>query len=129
MDWGALFLRDLSCQVEFSRGGQPLYKASTWAGYMGCLTGVRPGAFSVTINYRNSGKGGTIKDNFDAGLAGDWPVGFFVRHLMEHPDKYPDYASARQEMETVDLMAPTYFILTGANEGEGACITRDRKGV
>jgi len=26
-------------------------------------------------------------------------------------------------------MAPTYFILAGANEGEGVCITRDRNGI
>jgi len=40
MDWGALFLRGLSCQLVFTKGGLGLYKASTWAGYMGCLTGV-----------------------------------------------------------------------------------------
>ena len=86
MDWGALCLRGLSCQLVLTRGGESLYKASTWAGYMGCLTGVRRGAFSITVNYRHSNKGGTIKDNFDAGLAGAWPVGFLVRHLLEHPE-------------------------------------------
>ena len=35
MDWGALFLRYLSCEVHFTRNGQEIYRSSTWAGYLG----------------------------------------------------------------------------------------------
>jgi hypothetical protein len=39
MDWGALFLRKLSCEMVFTRGGMELFRASSWAGYLGVLTG------------------------------------------------------------------------------------------
>ena len=39
MDWGALFLRKLSCEVAFTRAGEVVFRASTWAGYLGVLTG------------------------------------------------------------------------------------------
>jgi len=126
MDWGALFLRKLSCQVVFTRGEKELYKASTWAGYLGILTGMRKDGFSISVNFRKSTDGGTIRDNFVQGKKDAMPVGFAVRHLLQSVETYPDYASARKFMENVELMAPTYAILAGVNEGEAVSLSRER---
>jgi hypothetical protein len=39
MDWGMEFLRPLTIEVEFTKGGRTLYVATTWVGYVGVLTG------------------------------------------------------------------------------------------
>jgi len=78
------------------------------------------------VNYRHSKNGGTIKDNFDCGLEGAWPVGMLVRHVLESPVDFPDFATVRSFLEAESIMAPTYFIIAGANQGEGVAITRDR---
>ena len=159
--WGALFLRKLSCEVAFTRAGEVVFRASTWAGYLGVLTGfalvtslcfrchfpslffcfwlttnaiyrigMRPGAFSISINFRKSTDGGTVRDNFTNGDANQaMAVGFAVRHLLQSPKEYPDYDTARAFMETTPLMAPTYVILAGVKEGQGVSIARERSRV
>jgi hypothetical protein len=54
MDWEMPQLAPLTVEVEFQRGGRVVATATTWAGYVGVLTGVRAGAFSASVNYRRS---------------------------------------------------------------------------
>jgi len=125
LDWGALFLRDLACEITFVRGEEMVFKASTWAGYLGVLTGMRPGCFSVSINYRKSANkaDGSLVQNFERGLNGAWPVGYLVRHLLSRPDA-PDYEAARLLFSSAKLMAPVYFTVGGISEDEGCVISR-----
>jgi hypothetical protein len=39
MDWGMEFLRPLTIEVDFVKGGRTQYLATTWVGYVGVLTG------------------------------------------------------------------------------------------
>lgn len=39
MDWGMEWLRPLTIEVDFIRGGKTQYVATTWVGYVGVLTG------------------------------------------------------------------------------------------
>lgn len=52
MDWDLPALRDLTLEVEFQRNGKTLYHATTWAGYVGILTGMRPGRFCMLHNMK-----------------------------------------------------------------------------
>lgn len=45
-------LRNLTASVVVKRNGQPLYQASVLGGFLGILTGVVAGGFSVTVNTR-----------------------------------------------------------------------------
>ena len=45
-------LRAVLMNVEFVRDGKPLYNATTYAGFVGLLSGSRPDAFSITVNTR-----------------------------------------------------------------------------
>jgi hypothetical protein len=40
-------LRNITVQVDFQRGGRTVYTTTTFAGYIGALSGMRPGAFSI----------------------------------------------------------------------------------
>ena len=43
-------LRPLLFNAEFQKGGKTLYKSTAFAGFIGVLTGVKEGAFSITVN-------------------------------------------------------------------------------
>lgn len=40
MDWGMEFLKPLTIEVDFVKGGRSQYVATTWVGYVGVLTGM-----------------------------------------------------------------------------------------
>lgn len=117
-------LRPTVIKLDFQRSQKTVFKAVTFAGYLGVLTGVKPGAFSMTINERFKLNGGFI--GLLEWLLGDhsqhW-VGFLSRQLMENGT---NYENAKTTLSTSKLLAPVYFILAGTQPGEGAIITRDR---
>merc|ERR1712086_1239227 len=123
MDWGTLFLRELAIQVQFVRGEEPLFVASTWCGYLGILTGMRPNGWSVSINYRSGS--GQIGDNFDAGKDGAWPIGFLIRDTLSTVSTYEKAIAVLQD---APLMAPTYITIAGVQPGEAICLSRTRDG-
>lgn len=117
-------LRPTVIKLDFQRSQKTVFKAVTFAGYLGILTGVKPGAFSMTVNERFKLNGGFI--GLLEWLLGDhsqhW-VGFLTRQLMENGTNYED---AKATLSTSKLLAPVYFIVAGTKPGEGAIITRDR---
>jgi N-acylethanolamine-hydrolysing acid amidase len=99
MDWDLPQLRDLTIEVKFFRnlnsfkkldfqkGGKTLFLASSWAGYVGVLTGVRPNSYSVSINFRRTEKG-NLWQNIKQSLKGGWPTGFLVRVVLEEDNSF-----------------------------------------
>ena len=50
MDWELDLLKPLTIEVDFQKAGKTAYVATTWAGYVGVFTGLRPGnPFTVFI--------------------------------------------------------------------------------
>jgi hypothetical protein len=66
----------MTVELDFQRGGRTVFLGTTWAGYVGILTGVRPGAYSVSVNFRVVGDG--VMTNLKKGLKSHWPIGFLV---------------------------------------------------
>lgn len=73
------FLKPLTIEVEFQTNGITIFSATTWAGYVGILTGVRTNGFSISVNFRSTSKGSSWS-NVKNLLSYDWPVGFLVRY-------------------------------------------------
>lgn len=117
-------LRPTVIKLHFQRSQKTVFKAVTFAGYLGILTGVKQGAFSMTVNERFNLNGGFI--GLLEWLLGDhsqhW-VGFLTRQLMQNETSYE---AAKTMLSTTKLIAPVYFILAGTQPGQGAIITRDR---
>ncbi|XP_037569256.1 acid ceramidase-like [Dermacentor silvarum] len=117
-------LRPTVIKLDFQRSQKTVFKAVSFAGYLGILTGVKQGAFSMTVNERFNLNGGFI--GLLEWILGDhsqhW-VGFLTRQLMENETSYD---TAKAMLSTSKLIAPVYFILGGTRPGEGAIITRDR---
>jgi len=124
MDYSIPNLRNITIQLDFNRGNETIYRTTTFAGYIGALTGVRPGGWSVTVNERDRDGEGTPLDNIVEALKGGQSIGFFLRAQLE---KLVSYQEAMNALQHTHIMAPVYLTVAGAHAGEGAIITRDRE--
>ncbi|CAF3770966.1 unnamed protein product [Rotaria magnacalcarata] len=120
-------LRPLITQVNFTQNGQVIFRTTTFAGYIGVITGVRPGVFSISMNERYGLKGGYI------GLI-EWIfninrnqsfVTFAMRDMLTTSETYDQ---AVKFLADVKLTAPCYYILAGPVSKQGVIITRSRNG-
>jgi len=123
MDWGMDFLEPLTVELDFRKGGQTVFMATSWAGYVGVLTGMRPGSYSVSINFRVTDEG-TFWGNLKNALTACWPIGFLLREIFETE---PSFDTAVRFLSNSELIAPCYVTICGVTEGQGALLTRDRK--
>uniref|UniRef100_A0AAR2LWB6 ceramidase n=1 Tax=Pygocentrus nattereri TaxID=42514 RepID=A0AAR2LWB6_PYGNA len=114
----------LVVNVDFKRNNKTVFKSTSFAGYVGMLTGIRPKEFTLTVNERFSVDGGYI------GIL-EWILGqrdgmwmsFLTRRVLENATSYED---AKNELAQTKLLAPAYFILGGNQTGQGCVITRTR---
>jgi hypothetical protein len=94
MDWEMPALAPLTIEVEFQRGGWTVATATTWAGYVGVLTGVRACAFSASVNYRRTELMSekplaAFMKNLWGVVASKWPVSYVRTELWKcaHPPR------------------------------------------
>lgn len=114
-------LANATTVVDFVRGGKIVFTAVTFGPLPTFNTAVRYGSFSLSHDQRMEGR---LSENlWDMFLRGRPSVFTRIRQAME---TLPTYEQAVKEFSTVDLAAPSYFILGGMKPGEGAVITRDR---
>ncbi|CAE7573943.1 ASAH1 [Symbiodinium natans] len=105
----------LNIDVRVRRGGQLLYTATTWAGYIGLLTAQRPGHYAVAVNFREQGEGTECRQELPL------PVGLAVRLAMERSRSYNDFV---EFVASVPSMAPFYCLVVSAS-GEAVQVTRN----
>eukprot|EP00053_Salpingoeca_punica_P005757 m.56378 g.56378 ORF g.56378 m.56378 type:complete len:386 (-) comp13385_c0_seq2:409-1566(-) len=115
-------LRPLLFNARFLRGGQNIYNATYYAGYVGLLTGAKKAGFSISVDTR-------FDDNLDEGLIkwmdGDTSGSFLsllTRSVMENNATYED---AYTTLNAVKMIGPSYIILGGYKPAQGAVITRE----
>ena len=114
-------IRRLTVDLSFYRSGTLLYRSMVQAGYFGVTTGMRPSAFSISVNQRD------LKDNFllweIVGLiSGSRATSFAIRHALETFDRYEDVVNY---FNHVPLMVGEYICIAGPESG--TVITRNRR--
>lgn len=118
-------LRPLIYNVIYQKQGKVLYKAVHFIGYVGIITGVKPGVFTLTVNERFSLDGGYIGlIEWLLGINKARWMGFLTRDVFENANSFEE---AKDSLSKNSLIAPVYFILGGTKAGEGCVITRSRK--
>jgi len=119
-------LKNMTIQLDYQRGGKTVFTATTFAGMIGVLSGIKPGAFSATVDTRFYPGGigqlfyeviAAIEER-NASL-----VGFLLREVLEGEN---DYKSALENLSNDELIADVYYILAGVSSGQGAVISRNR---
>lgn len=122
MDWDDTILRKLTVDVKFVKNKKLIFEATTWVGYVGILTGVKPNLGSVSINYRRTGH--SIWNNIWNTLRFKFPIGYLVRECLTNCNSYN---GLKKCLEETPIIAPCYIIMTGIEHGSGAVIVRDRE--
>ena len=123
LDYGLTqLLQNITLIANFQRGGKTIYTGTTYAGYVGLLTGQRPLQFSISLDQRNAGK--HWMNVATALLAKNASiVSFLIRDILENEQ---DYEDAYDVLTHATFIAPSYIIIAGVKSGQGAVITRDR---
>lgn len=142
LDWQQPALKHLTVELSFMRGGRLVYRATSFAGFLGIFTGHKPNAYAVAVNFRSTddsangedddddddaeeedeGEEEDVTPDSDSSPAFSWPVGFLVRHTLESVD---DYDSAIDRLHRCALMSQVYFIVCGTTAQQACIITRD----
>ncbi|XP_068961064.1 acid ceramidase [Petaurus breviceps papuanus] len=118
-------LKPISVNLNFQKNNRTVFKATSFAGYVGTLTGMKPGVFSLTLNERFNSDGGYLGVlEWMLGRRDDMWIGFLMRTVLENATSYED---AKNLLTKTKLLAPAYFILGGNRSEEGCLITRARK--
>jgi len=117
-------LRKLVAEVEFQRGGNTVFYGTTFAGYVGLLTGMKPGAFSINLNERDIGN--VLENALEALLVpGTTVSSLLIRSTLDSIDTFD---GALQVLSDTPTPAGSYIALAGVDPNEAAIITRDRDG-
>jgi len=116
LDWCRLtdILRRLTIEVDFQRDGRSVFIASSWAGYLGVATGMKPGAFSVSLNPRPQARRKPAK-------AVAWPVGILLRKVLSDEITFTDAVAAISAAPTI---LPCFVSVAGTRQNEGVVISR-----
>jgi len=120
-------LKDLAFQATFEQGGKPIFYATTFSGFVGVLSGMKPNGFSVTIDTRFYPQG--FYEMFYEVIAAITEknaslVTFLSRNVMMNEN---NFAAAVENLSFGELIADVYYIVAGVSAGQGAVISRNRQ--
>lgn len=125
LDYGFPVLRELAVQIAFTKQGRTIYTGTTFAGYVGLMTGQRANGFTISLDERD--KGEWWRNAVEAAATGTHGiVSFLIRDLLA--DETVDFNTAVTALATSQLIAPCYLIVGGTKTDEGVVITHDRTG-
>jgi hypothetical protein len=132
MDIG-LDVPGITATVTWIKGGKEVAVTSQYLGYFGVHTGMRVGGWSVQANERvvlEAGPWGYQKSivgsDILALLEGHQTVGYMLREALLEIDNFED---AVEDLAARKSVSPLYFIMAGAEDGQGAVLTKNRKGL
>lgn len=116
LDWHTEnnLLSDYSVIFDFQRQGCTQYKTVGWFGFIGALSGIKPGKFSVTLN--------AVLSDDSPEIA--YPISFLLRDVL---DKESSYQSAKQKLEEITIASDCLLLLSGVTPKERVVIERTPK--
>jgi len=114
-------LRPLLFNANFTRGGKVQYQGTFYAGYVGFHTGMKAGAYSISVDTR-------FDNNYDKYLL-QWLEGNHSGHFTtlacrSAMESNATYAEALDYLSDLEMVGPSYVIIGGLDRTEGAIITR-----
>ena len=112
-----------------------MYTCDTYASYVGCLTGMKPGKFSISLNQRYV-NGQLNADNAQQIIADNLNHVFFPNGTYNGAVAYClftrntmfsalSYSQVLDELDTVKLINSAYLTVGGINPGEGSITITD----
>jgi hypothetical protein len=110
LDWPLASLGDATCVFRFRRGGRTFVVVGA-PGQVGVLSGMLPGAYSVTINWAPPASPPTFR----------FGPAFLLRDTLETCNSY---AAAVAALQKTPLSASVFFTVCGTEPGQACVIER-----
>ena len=113
LDWWTEnnILSDYSKIFLYQKNGKIIYKTVGWVGFVGALSGTKPGKFSLTLNAVLS------NDNPEIAL----PVSFLLRDILNTADSFEE---AKDKLEQTTIASDCLILLSGTQTNEMVVIER-----
>ena len=117
------FIENMTVTLDFQKEGKTSYTGTTFAGFVGLLTGQKPHKYTISMDERDKGRLWmnalqALSDGLHA------VVSFHIRDALDHEDF--GFDDAIVFLADKSLIAPCYIIVGGVKPREGVVITRDR---
>ena len=125
-DWGLVeMFRKLTIIVDFQENGKTIYTGTTFAGYVGVISGQKPNSFVMAINERDTGD--WWLNAFEALATNtDGAVLMLIRDTIADP--LMDFKTAVETVAHRRMIAASYLIFGGLKPTEAAVVTMGRAG-
>eukprot|EP01084_Bolivina_argentea_P196613 337049_1 len=112
-------LRDTVFNAKYTKSGSLLFEGTSFFGYVGIPTGIKYGAFSITMNARVSFD---YWNNLKAINDFWFPSGWLPREALIHDS---NFKQAVVRLRDTPIMSDIYYIIAGINNG--VVVSRDVK--
>ena len=123
LDWDLRLLKNLTVKLNFYSGGKHIYSATSWAGFVGILTAMKPNVGCVAVNFRCSKEGSFASNLLQMGML-QWPISYLIRKAMEEQDTFEGLEKTLKENVCV---APCFISLCHSTDiTRCQIITKDR---
>eukprot|EP00350_Pseudokeronopsis_sp_OXSARD2_P014061 CAMPEP_0170546808 /NCGR_PEP_ID=MMETSP0211-20121228/5142_1 /TAXON_ID=311385 /ORGANISM="Pseudokeronopsis sp., Strain OXSARD2" /LENGTH=218 /DNA_ID=CAMNT_0010851455 /DNA_START=356 /DNA_END=1012 /DNA_ORIENTATION=+ len=117
-------IRNITYLGRYYKDGEIIFSAVMFGGHLGIFTGFKNQAFSLNINQRSSESTPyKVYENIKLIGEGYNEVAWAIRDVLTQCE---DYDCALDYLSSSPIIAPTYYILAGVKNDEGAVITRER---
>lgn len=100
-----------SAIFDFYRAGERRFRTIGWPGFIGALSGVAPGRFSVSLNAVSSAAPIQLAE----------PVTFLIRDVL---DTAPNFDDAVRRLSETPVLSDSLLLVVGTNTGEFAVVER-----
>ena len=115
----------MSIIVNFQENGKTIYTGTTFAGYVGLISGQKPNSLVMTINERDTGD--LWMNAIEALVTNTHGAAFIlIRDIIADP--LMDFKTAVETIAHKQMIAASYFTIGGLKPSEAAVITMDRAG-
>lgn len=113
LDWWTEnnILSDYSKIFIYQKNGITIYKTVGWVGFVGALSGTKPGKFSLTLNAVFS------KDKPEIAL----PVSFLLRDILNNADSFDE---AKVKLEQTTIASDCLILLSGTQPNQMVVVER-----
>jgi len=113
--------------VRYRKDGKVQYtclQPLVWTTALQWFTCVRPRAFSLSVNARSRGIHMESNTSFEELLRRVESGAYLLGELAEEAMSARTYADALRILSSLPVVSSNYFILAGADQGQGAIVTR-----
>ena len=122
MDWNDNSLRPLTIQLKVMKNNSIIADTTTWAGFIGFMTIVKPNICSISVNHRLNDYVEPHR-NLWGMLAGRLTISYLIREAVLDNDNYDDIVKM---LKVTPLSAPCYITIGCVNFENSMILVRDR---